>query len=186
MSLNMWLRPVAAMVVGVFLLIGGVVTLTQTEVMCGGDAMQPGDTCVETDGSRRTERSYEEQAANNRTTATVMLVLGPLVSVGGGVWLMLNRRAVRRVQAQHGGGPRPPAPGYRPQQQPQQAPYGQQPYGRQQPQPGYRPQPHGHPQQGYPQQAQAPYGQQPYPPQPGGPPRQPDYGGFPPQQPPRR
>ncbi|SHE74999.1 hypothetical protein [Streptoalloteichus hindustanus] len=69
-------------IVGTFLLIGAVSTLSDDEVTCGGRVMQPGDVCKTTRKGRTTSRGYEEQKESDQTGGYVML---GFVVVGYGV-----------------------------------------------------------------------------------------------------
>ncbi|GAB3479352.1 hypothetical protein GCM10027440_16650 [Nocardiopsis coralliicola] len=166
---------------GVGMTIGSITTMSSAEVMCGSEAMSPGDICETTRRGNTTTTTYEEEAASDQTGAKVMIVLGPLLAVGGSgyeIWRIRRMRAARNGAQQqpaappHGGPPHPQQP------HPQQ-------YGAPQP----HPQPHGAPQQGgyppqyppHPQQYPQQYGGGPQPPHP---PQPHQYGG--PQPPPRR
>ncbi|GAA1779728.1 hypothetical protein [Actinomadura chokoriensis] len=171
---------IVGIVIGVGLFIGGVASSGDDEVKCGGRTMSPGDTCRTVGNGSSTERSYEEQKSQNGREAVLMMIFGPVVAIGGLVFLAgssLGRR--RRVHhptyqpAQPGYAPAQPGfapaqPGYPPAQPPAQ--------------PGYPPAAHpGHAQPAYPP---APPAAQPgYPPAPQ--PAHPGYGYAPPASPPQ-
>ena len=131
---------------GVGMTIGSITTMSSAEVMCGSEAMSPGDICETTRRGNTTTTTYEEEAASDQTGAKVMIVLGPLLAVGGSgyeIWRIRRMRAARNGAQQqpaappHGGPPHPQQPHPQPHGAPQQG--------------GYPPQYPPHPQQ-YPQQ----------------------------------
>lgn len=63
--------------------------------VCNNEAMYPGDTCVVSSGSSVSTLDYEQEVQSQRTTAAVLMVLGPAVVVGGTVILVRNRRKHR-------------------------------------------------------------------------------------------
>ncbi|CND89531.1 Uncharacterised protein [Mycobacterium tuberculosis] len=170
---------VLGLVIGIGLFIGGVASSGAGEVKCGGQTMSPGDTCRTVSNGGSTERSYAEQKSQNGREAVLMMIFGPLVAIGGLVFLagssLGRRRRVHRpaYQAAHPGYPpaQPAAhPGYPPGSPAAQPGYPPTPPAAQ---PGYPPAQPGHPpaQPGYaPPPAQPGYAPapQPYPPQPPG------------------
>lgn len=156
-----------AAVAGIFMIVGGFVTLNNDEVTCGSQVMREGSTCSETSrrGGSTTERSMEEQRSDNTRTGWLLLGFGALMAVGGGLWAVSEFKPKRPKTAPGQQYPPQQYPGYPPQAQqqwPQQQQYPQQQY------------PQGYPQQGYPQG---------YPQQPGQPPQYPQQQpGYPSQQ----
>lgn len=160
---------IVGIVIGVGLFIGGIASSGDDGVKCGGQTMAPGDTCRTVGNGSSTERSYEEQKSQNGREAVLMMIFGPVVAIGGLVFLagssLGRRRRVHRPAYQ------PAQPGYAPAQ-PGFAPA----------QPGYPPAPqpgHAAAQPGYPPAPPAaqpgyPSAQPAYPP--AQPPAQPGYG----------
>jgi hypothetical protein len=148
---------VLGIIIGIGLFVGGVASSGGGDVKCGSRTMSPGDTCTTLRNGHATNRSYDEQKSKNGRENVIMMIIGPIVAIGGVVFLAgasTGRR--RRVQhaayppAPHGAHPGHPA--YPPAGQPAYPPAAQ---------PGYPPAaPPAHP--GYPPPAQ------PYPPQPPG------------------
>lgn len=64
-------------------------------VVCDNQAMQPGDRCVVYSGSSVSTLDYEQEVQSQRTTAAVLLALGPAAVIGGIVILRRNRRTRR-------------------------------------------------------------------------------------------
>ena len=187
---------IICIVAGGLLVFGGVSTW-KNPADCGGQTMQQGDTCEVTDNGSTTDKSLSDQESSNHRDAIIMFVLGPLMIVGGGLWLSSELRLrSRRGAAPAAAGPvagAGPLPGNGPQYPPQYNPaqfnqaqpvqghypmQGQPPYGapvaqQQYPQQQYPPQ--QYPQQQYPQQqpqpgwAMQPQVQQPQQPQQGWP-----------------
>ncbi|MFE3445679.1 hypothetical protein ACFXNW_21820 [Nocardia sp. NPDC059180] len=82
-------KLVVGLLVGIGLLIGGGVTLTQDEVTCGGSTMSAGDRCEESArGGHITTRDYEEQQSDNKTGGWIMIVIGSIVLVLFGLGLL--------------------------------------------------------------------------------------------------
>ncbi|WP_216893964.1 hypothetical protein [Nocardia alni] len=179
-------------VLGIGMVFGGVTELNaHGTVDCGGQQMQSSDQCVETDKyGHQTVRTVDQQKSDNTRTGWVLVVLGPLITIGAGFLLRneLRRRPAGapglRIPAMGSGGapgqyPSGPNPHAIPAGYTPQAVYAPQPYA---PAQGYPQQPHG----GSPSYPQAPYGQgfpqqQAYPQQGGYPQQQ---SGYPSQSPP--
>lgn len=166
------------MLFGVILLVGGMATW-KNPAQCGGQTMQQGDTCEVTQNGSTSDNSMSQQESSNHREAIIMFVLGPLMILGGGVWLASEIRTRQRRggpakggMAIAGAGPFPGQGQY--PQQPSQQMYnpaqamGQNPYAAPAQQPYAAAQPYG-----FPQQQQQPQPQQP----------QPQYGVPQPQQP---
>ncbi|GAB2687380.1 hypothetical protein [Nocardia thraciensis] len=98
-------KLVAGVLLGLFVLAGGVITLTLSEVKCGAEVMSPGDRCEETSRSGSVEyRSYEEQKRSKNTTAGwVTIGVGSLILVASGVGMTRRLTSGRQRQT-------PPAP----------------------------------------------------------------------------
>ncbi|WP_176200029.1 hypothetical protein [Actinomadura sp. NAK00032] len=163
---------IVGIVLGIGLFIGGIASSGDSGVKCGSRTMSPGDTCTTVRNGSSTERTYDEQKSKNGRENVIMMIVGPLVALGGVVFLAGAGRGRRRVHQPAYQAPQPgyPQPGY-PPAQPAYPPA----------QPGYPPAPPAA-QPGYAPPAQPGYAPQPgYPPaQPGYPPAQP---GYPPAQP---
>ena len=84
-------------VVGVFLLVGGIVTLGDDSVKCGSQTMSAGDTCTETSrrGGSPTERSLEDQRGDNTKTGWLLLGGGVVMLGGGAFWTYTQFRKKR-------------------------------------------------------------------------------------------
>ena len=158
------------MLVGVILLVGGMMTW-KNPAQCGGQTMQQGDTCEVTQNGSTSDNSMSQQESSNHREAIIMFVLGPLMVLGGGVWLGSEIRIRQRRggpakggMAIAGAGPfpgqgqypsQPSQQMYNPAQAMGQNPYAapvQQPYAAAQPYGFQQPQQYGVPQ---PQQPQA-------------------------------
>lgn len=120
-------RAVLVSLVGVGLIIGGIVTLSDDRVMCGSQEMTSADQiCTETtDSGSSTTRSLGERQDDNKQTGWIMLGIGVLM-IGGGVYFFIGdrrKRAAATVAAPAGPAPMPVCP---PQQfgPPPQQPYG--------------------------------------------------------------
>ncbi|MDI5982080.1 hypothetical protein [Amycolatopsis magusensis] len=74
--------------VGLFLLVGGIVALSDDTVKCGSQTISEGDTCTET--SWRTgpsnERTLAEQRGENTKTTWFLLGGGAFMLTGGAFW----------------------------------------------------------------------------------------------------
>jgi hypothetical protein len=164
---------VLCMLFGVILLVGGMMTW-KNPAQCGGQTMQQGDTCEVTQNGSTSDNNISQQESSNHREAIIMFVLGPLMVLGGGVWLGSEIRIRQRRggpakggMAIAGAGPFPGQGQYpaQPSQQmynPAQA-MGQNPYAAPVQQPYAAAQPYGFPQQQQPQQPQygVPQAQQP-------------------------
>ncbi|MVU76538.1 hypothetical protein GPX89_04685 [Nocardia sp. ET3-3] len=88
------IRPIFAVVLGIFLIFVGMNQLNKTDVTCGGQIMTEGDQCRETKhGATTAVRDYNAQKSDNTTTGWGGIGLGALFLIGGGVLLVsrLNR-----------------------------------------------------------------------------------------------
>jgi hypothetical protein len=63
--------------------------------VCNNQAMYPGDRCVIYSGSSVTTLDYEQERQSQRTTAAVLIGVGPAAVVGGIVILRRSRRKHR-------------------------------------------------------------------------------------------
>ncbi|WP_026341020.1 hypothetical protein [Actinomadura atramentaria] len=152
-----WLYGVLGVVLGIGLFVGGIATRGSSEVKCGDQVMSPGDTCRTFSHGSSTTRGYEDQKSQNGHEAVMMMIFGPLVFLGGLVFLGEAAGVRRRLKS--------PAPaGYAPHATPQ-------PYPQPGPVPNPAPQNYGPPNYGPPNPA-APHYPPPNhaPPQYGGPP----------------
>jgi len=185
---------------GAILIVGGVMTW-KDPADCGGQTMQQGDTCEVTQDGSTTDNGLSQQESSNHRDAVIMFVLGPLMIIGGALWLGSEIRIRQRRgslgksgMAFAGAGPFPgpgqaPPQMYNPGQAMGQNPYaapGQQQYGAAQPS-GFpqqqQQQQYGAPQQQPQQQYVAPQQQQYGSPPPQAQPQpQPQAYGAPPQQ----
>ncbi|RZS41278.1 hypothetical protein EV193_103600 [Herbihabitans rhizosphaerae] len=174
-------------VIGLGMIVGGIVMLSDDTVKCGSQTMREGQSCKETSrGGSTKERDVDEQRSDNKSTGWLLTGFGSLLTLGGFGWGTQELRQRGKVKAalagvsaqpQAGGFAQqpvqqqgPPSGGFPQQHVPQGQPYPQQGYPQQQgyPPPGYGPPPPGYgppqqPQQ-YPQQYPQPgYGpQQPF------------------------
>ncbi|WP_039829279.1 hypothetical protein [Nocardia testacea] len=83
------IKLVAGTLLGVGVLIGGIVTLTQDEVLCGATVMNAGDHCEETSGSgSSTTRDLDEQKSDNKTGGWIMIGLGSVILLVFGLGLL--------------------------------------------------------------------------------------------------
>ena len=145
---------VLTIAIGGLLIFGGVSTW-KNPADCGGQTMQQGDTCEVTDNGSTTDKSLSDQESSNHRDALIMFVLGPLMMIGGGVWLtneirVRSGRAAAPVPAGAVAGAGPfPGNGQPYPQQYNQAAYNQGQYNQ-----------GGHNQGQYPMQGQTPYGAQ--------------------------
>ncbi|TYB48310.1 hypothetical protein [Actinomadura chibensis] len=117
---------VLGIILGIGLFVGGAASSGDDDVKCGGRTMSPGDTCTTIRGGDSTERTYDEQKSKNGREGVVMMIVGPLVALGGVVLLAGSsagrRRRARAAYGAYGGpaphpnaahghpGPHPPAP----------------------------------------------------------------------------
>ncbi|MFT3900266.1 MAG: hypothetical protein QM728_08490 [Gordonia sp. (in: high G+C Gram-positive bacteria)] len=102
---------------GIALFIGGIATLDDTDVNCGGKPMSPTDTCVSTKGSKSTEYDYAamKKKAEDPTGSYVMMGVGGLLAVGCAIQVFLGtRRREPTAQPPFTGYPQPGQPGYPP------------------------------------------------------------------------
>jgi hypothetical protein len=67
---------VLLLVVGGFMVLGGVGQTRTDEVTCGGEVMVPGDICQEVRGGSTTEYTYDEQLASSRSSGWVLVGIG--------------------------------------------------------------------------------------------------------------
>jgi hypothetical protein len=81
-------------VVGLALFAAGLFWALRPAV-CNNQAMYPGDRCVIYSGTSVSTLNYEQEVRSQRTTAAVLMVLGPAAVVGGIVILRRNRRTRR-------------------------------------------------------------------------------------------
>ncbi|GAA4235829.1 hypothetical protein GCM10022254_43980 [Actinomadura meridiana] len=184
---------VLGILVGIILFFAGVVTSGDDEVKCGSQTMSPGDICKTTSDGSSVERSYDEQKSQNGRESIIMMIVGPVVGLGGLVLLLGSSGSRRRHRAHrvayppaaHGA---PPPPGH---YGPPPAPHAAAPHAAHvhpPAAPAYPPAQPGYPpaQPAYPPAAQPGYPPVPPPAQPGYPPPaqpyppQPPPGGYPP------
>ncbi|WP_280269654.1 hypothetical protein [Nocardia wallacei] len=83
------IKMVAGVLLGIGLLIGGVVALTQHEVTCGTSVMSSGDQCeVTSRGGHVATRDYGEQQSGAKTGGWVMIGIGSVVVLVFGLGLL--------------------------------------------------------------------------------------------------
>lgn len=117
------LRSIAVVVIGIGLIIGGIVSLTDDKVMCGSQEMtSTSQVCEETsDSGSTTTRTMSEQRDDNKMTGWLLLGFGALMSGGGIWWARSAFGAGKAAQPQAAGmPPGPPAQPYAPQGAPMQ------------------------------------------------------------------
>ena len=83
---------IGALVIGVIALAVGFYLFSATDVKCGDDVMQRGDTCVTTTDGKSVERDYDEQKKQNDLAAYVTLGVGGVILVGGVIANVLHFR----------------------------------------------------------------------------------------------
>jgi hypothetical protein len=74
-------RYVIGLIAGLGMLVFGALALADSTVKCGEDVMQPGDTCTTSRRGVTTDRTYDEQNAQNRRIGLIMTVGGPVVAL---------------------------------------------------------------------------------------------------------
>lgn len=115
------LYGIVSVIMGVGLLIGGFSSLSSSEVTCGDRVMHQGQQCdhVSRHGTTSTN-DYATEKSNGRNSGIFLLILGPLMAVGGAVLAYKGLNERRNAQPQvavAGPGPLPqrgppPLPGY--------------------------------------------------------------------------
>ena len=78
------------LVVGLVLLGLGTVGMARG-VVCGGQAMYPGDRCVSYGGTGGSNTSYDQEQFTQHATAVVEIVLGSAGVIGGAVGFAVSR-----------------------------------------------------------------------------------------------
>lgn len=116
------LRSIAIVVVGIGLIIGGIVSITDDKVMCGSQEMTSASHVCEDLESGET-LTVSEQRDDNKRTGWLLIGFGVLL-VGGGIWQARSAFGkAKAAQAQAAGmppGPQPPQQ-FAPQGAPMQA-----------------------------------------------------------------
>jgi hypothetical protein len=75
---------IGAVIIGLIVLGVGFYMFSVKSVMCGDDAMNPGDICVTTSRSGTSvERDYDEQKADNALTSYIAMGAGGVILIGG-------------------------------------------------------------------------------------------------------
>ncbi len=74
---------IGALVIGVIVLAVGFYLFSATDVKCGDDVMQPGDTCITTTDGKSVERNYDEQKKENALVSYITLGVGGVILAGG-------------------------------------------------------------------------------------------------------
>ena len=84
-------KAVVLVTIGVALAVFGSLSLHSTNAVCGRDKMQPGDSCLMTDGSHK---SYSAMVDKERQSARFAAGLGGLLVISGarGVVTVVRRR----------------------------------------------------------------------------------------------
>ncbi|MEV6927273.1 hypothetical protein AB0M46_22605 [Dactylosporangium sp. NPDC051485] len=100
-------------VLGVILVLIGIFGFDSNKVMCGGQTMKPGDSCVEISKGNSTTRSYEEEKSRDHLYRYGSIGVGTLMFVIGAA-LIIKRHAGGSLPAQPaaatgGGKPQPEA-----------------------------------------------------------------------------
>lgn len=81
-------RYAIGLIAGLGMLVFGALALSQSEVKCGADVIQPGQPCTTTRRGVTTERTYDQQNAQNRRIGIIATVAGPIVAIVSGVLLV--------------------------------------------------------------------------------------------------
>ena len=77
---------------GVIVLGLGFYFMGQTEPTCGGQTMTPGSVCDTTRKGKTTTTTYEEEKASQALMSKVMIGAGPVLIVGGTIWIVVSKR----------------------------------------------------------------------------------------------
>ncbi len=89
----------AVLVIGLFVIGIGLIP-SSSQVTCGNNVMQPGDTCAHTtDGITRGTNTYEQEKAAQKNSNKIILIVGGLITVAGIGVLGYNIAAGRRTPA---------------------------------------------------------------------------------------
>lgn len=78
---------VLGIIIGIGLFVGGVASSGGGDVTCGNRTMSPGDTCTTIRNGHATNRSYDEQKSKHGRENVIMMIVGPLVAIGGVVFI---------------------------------------------------------------------------------------------------
>ncbi|MER6811414.1 hypothetical protein ABT299_19260 [Spirillospora sp. NPDC000708] len=105
-----WLYGVLGLVLGIGLFVGGLSSMPGGTVKCGERVISPGDTCTTLRKGRATHRSYDEQKSKDGREAVIMMIVGPLLAVGCGVFFLGPAVMRRRKSTAHAAGPAQPPP----------------------------------------------------------------------------
>ncbi|KMS88145.1 hypothetical protein [Prauserella rugosa] len=153
------IQAVGCAIVGVGMIVLGIFSLNDDEVMCGSQAMEAGEVCEETkNGEVTAERGLEEQADDNTLTGWLITGGGVAMIVGSSFWAVGAFTRKKRVTADEAAAGLTPATVHKARKE-NGTPPQQQAYAHAAPQ--YPPQP-GHSQPSQPHQPQNSH--QPYPP----------------------
>ncbi|GAB10104.1 hypothetical protein GOARA_052_00030 [Gordonia araii NBRC 100433] len=91
------LQLIAGTVIGVFLLVIGIGLLANDGAPdCGGRKMSRDDTCVTTKRGKSTTRTYDQQKSSDRGAGIGMVVVGGLMALGSGGFLIAGVVGSRR------------------------------------------------------------------------------------------
>lgn len=83
------IKLAAGVLLGIGILIGGAITLTQNEVTCGASVMNSSDQCEETArGGHIATRDYGEQQSDNKTGGWIMIGIGSVILLVFGLGLL--------------------------------------------------------------------------------------------------
>lgn len=89
--------------IGLVAVAAGIFMWNRVEVMCGSDAMRPGDTCEVTRRGSSNIYTYDEQKSQQLLSAKILTGVGGALTAGGLVWVIVKaRRKPEPVEASVG------------------------------------------------------------------------------------
>ena len=78
------------LILGLIALGIGIFLMSQTEVKCGSEIMQPGDVCETTRKGVTTENTFDEQKSSNELSAKILTGVGGAMTLGGAGWIIVS------------------------------------------------------------------------------------------------
>jgi hypothetical protein len=80
------------LVLGLAALGFGIFGLNQTDVTCGGEVMQAGDTCEHTKAGQTTAlNSFDKEKSSKELSAKILTGVGGALTLGGATWIVVSR-----------------------------------------------------------------------------------------------